>query len=475
MKRTVCVLLTGVLTLSLFAGCGKTEEPTVEQAKESPASAPSVTEALAQTQPAAEESGLLWDLHEENPVDDSYDFQRIYPGDFPPTSLSDYFEKNVLPDYVDRWVENGEILEVRLGFGDGAQMKHQGWVLFTGTPKTDTGWNTVDYQGKAAFCRSIHIQETDEKDCYHIPQSGARLPIPGLDDTSYEKYLNRNRQDLHNLWNPTDCTVENIQSAQLYVRELGKTFLLEDREKLDLLGSALSANWDEPNYSAPVGGQPNVLLITLEDGWQFQIETAPDGSPGTDAWSYQYLKMAPSLYELFSVPLEAKGYQKNGDGTVRLVWIWESDLGKFSYEITMNSDSRLLRDQMEGVSALDSYPDYSSTGYTYREDGLLQSRDRETELYHEQHTYEYDDRGNRIRIDHIMDGVPGVSTIVEYDEQNRMTAVIYQEPDGSVSLDANSYFWYDEAGLRHDYRYDEAENRVGDVPPTPDTPMRRNP
>ncbi len=465
MKKAICILLLSAMVLSLFAGCGKPEE--IQEETKTPAY--QASEASEETKGPAPEL----DLYEENPVDDSYDFQWLYPGKFPPTFLSIYFEKDVLPGYVSQWVENGEILELYLGAGDGGQIKHQGWVLFTGTPKTDTGWNTVEYEGESAFCRSIQIQETEEKDCYHVPQSGARLPVPGLDDTSYGNYLNRNRKDMHDLWNPTDCTVENIQSAELYVQELGQTFLLEEREKLDLLGRALSANWDEPNYPAPVCGQPNILLLTMEDGWQFQIETAPDGSSGTDAWFYQYLKMAPSLYELFSVPLEAKGYQKNGDGTVSLVWIRDSELGKYSYEITMDSDSRILRDQVEGISALDSVPNDSSTVYTYREDGLLQSRDRETEFGHEQHTYEYDDRGNRIRVNHTIDGIPGVSTIVEYDEQNRMTAVISQAPDGSVSLDANKYFWYDEAGFRHDYKYDAAEHRIGDVPPTPDTPMRR--
>jgi hypothetical protein len=49
-----------------------------------------------------------------------------------------------------------------------------------------------------------------------------------------------------------------------------------------------------------------------------------------------------------------------------------------------------------------------------------------------------------------------------YDEQNRLTAIIYHYRDGREGLPSgNSYFWYDEHGLRHSYGVDQDGHLVG--------------
>lgn len=62
-----------------------------------------------------------------------------------------------------------------------------------------------------------------------------------------------------------------------------------------------------------------------------------------------------------------------------------------------------------------------------------------------------------------------------YDEQNRLTAIIYHYRDGREGLSSgNSYFWYDDAGLRHAYGVDQEGNLIGGPEESDgDRPLRR--
>ena len=473
MKRTACVLLTGVLTLSLFAGCGKTEEPTVEQTKESLAFTPSVTEALAQTQPVTEKSGLLWDLHEENPVDDSLTIS-LDPND---PERHDCFESQVLPQYMERWADNAQILDKNIVGLNGEYI--YGWVLFSGTPKAETGWNTFLWEGQPAFCRRFLGRFTE--DAFHLEQSQAAAPLPTLDVPMHFFGEGHPAQERD---------LSDLRRAELYVRQLGRTFVITEPEKLEILGNGLvelSEHFGLLRFGGiPLEMEGNPLILDLGDRGQRQIMTDPDGSASTTAWRARIPVMAQSIFELFGVPLEPAGYSRDVQGNTVVELFAEPFLEReenFEREITVviSPDNHLV--SQTTVETMEN-GDYESTNteiqeFTYNAMGKPEIRRitvngvNSLETYHSERVerYTYDAQGRKIRTDFEHNGALEGYDLYEYDDQGRRTAVLWYLPDGTLGpASQQSYWWYDEDGLQYDYRYDNKGNVEGTPP---ETPVRR--
>ena len=139
MKRIIVFLLLAAL---LLGGCG-TRTPETE-ARE------------AQSRSTAAPGTETRDWSEPNAVDDGYSFQHdpeaYYEETGDDSGLSGLIEKTLLPEYVDRWVDGGEVLWMEfhgLSSGGNQSGTYYGWIAFTGTPKTELGWRTADYNGTA--------------------------------------------------------------------------------------------------------------------------------------------------------------------------------------------------------------------------------------------------------------------------------------------------------------------------------------
>ena len=154
MKRMVVPLL---LLALLLGGCGvrtpETESPETQ----------SVSTAVPNTE--------IRNCSEPNAVDDSYSFQHdptaYYEQTGDDSGLYGLITKNFLPEYVDRWVDGGETLWTEfhgLSSGGNQNGAYYGWIAFTGTPKTELGWRTADFNGTECYCRSIFIRELPNGD-----------------------------------------------------------------------------------------------------------------------------------------------------------------------------------------------------------------------------------------------------------------------------------------------------------------------
>lgn len=474
MKRTTCVLLTGALTLSLFAGCGKSEEPPREPAGAPTIATPAATEALVETQPVAEEAGLLWDLHEENPVDDSL----TIPLDPDDPERHDCFESQVLPQYMERWADNAQILDKNIVGLNGEYV--YGWVLFSGTPKEETGWNTFLWEGQPAFCRRFLGRFTE--DTFHLEQSQAAAPLPALDLPMHFFGEGHPAQERD---------LSDLCRAELYVRQLGKNFVITEPEKLEILGNGLvelSEHFGLLRFGGiPLEMEGNPLILDLGDRGQRQIMTAPDGSASTTAWLARIPLMAQSIFELFGVPLEAAGYSRDAQGNTVAKLVSEPLLETeedVTREITVviSPDNHLI--SQTTVETMEN-GDYESTNteiqeFTYNAMGKPETRcitvngvnSLQTYQIERVERYAYDDQGRKIRTDFEGDGASEGYELYEYDDQGRQIAVLWYLPDGTLGpASRQRYCWYDEDGLQYDYRYDDKGNVEGTPP---ETPVRRN-
>ena len=119
MKRWMGLFLLFSLSAGLLCGCGAVS------AMESPAAQP----------------GRDW--AEPDRVDDS--FSADYDDD---TDIEEWIRNDLLPTYVERWVEDGTILKTELkGYRGWDQSCWYGWVCFTGRPKTELGWRETEFEG----------------------------------------------------------------------------------------------------------------------------------------------------------------------------------------------------------------------------------------------------------------------------------------------------------------------------------------
>ena len=154
MKRIIVFLLLAAL---LLGGCG-TRTPETE-ARE------------AQSRSTAAPGTETRDWSEPNAVDDGYSFRHdpaaYYEETGDDSGLSGLIEKTLLPEYVDRWVDGGEVLWTEfhgLSSGGNQSGTYYGWIAFTGMPKTELGWRTADFNGTKCYCRSIFIRELPNGD-----------------------------------------------------------------------------------------------------------------------------------------------------------------------------------------------------------------------------------------------------------------------------------------------------------------------
>ena len=284
-----------------------------------------------------------------------------------------------------------------------------------------------------------------------------------------------------------------LASAELYVPQLGKSFVMTEETALRSLEKALSKEPDTVRITATgadFGEQETLcpLYLRFADGRRALLFTAGDGADGCADGSLLPCAVfgGESVFERFGVPLEAVGYTRNADGTTTVT---NSMGGGTSDGMTStaryDAQGRLVYWERVWTWANLGTTSFNTETVSYREDGKVASTlgcsdlSGSSEEYTTLTTYIYNERGNLTRINVEYDPTdvfgPGYYHELRYDEQNRLVAYVFHYADGREGLPSgNTYFWYTEDGQRCYYHVDTNGNLVGGPDGTSgDNPVRR--
>lgn len=314
-----------------------------------------------------------------------------------------------------------------------------GWIAFTGTPKQELDWMTVETTAGEVYCRSLCLLPGGEGGLYE--------PGPSFDMLPYE-YLRQTRDLGENgekdvIWLGTE--LKDLDSAELYVQQLNHSFLLRG-EGLDELKQMLAYGHLSGNGSCRTW---NPLYLNFQDGSHALVYTLSDGSDGVclyGQWAgYGYGK---TLFELFKVPMEAAGYSRH-DGllTARM----ESDdprltgVGCDTFWAEMDFrengpmlERRVMTDVLRGMRR--EYDEQGLLVHDFWWEGTPATVTRDS-------VYSYDENGRIQEIYTDSFGRGWERTCFDYDEQGRLTAEIHTDNDDPPGwTGGNIYYEYDVDG-----------------------------
>lgn len=450
-KKLVALLsLVALLLSSCASGEGASPAPESTAATAEPAAAA----AQAQESPA----GLVV-LPMEDPmagIDDSLSFSVELDFDSPgynqcmlenfkaayAEKLSVYFEDIEIDDISCR----GSILSGGL----------TGWFTFTAAPRPSSG-----IEPRELYCRSLNIYSGNEdRTLMEFERSYPMEPVEYLSQwPSYEELM----ADLDTMISASkEKKLSGLVEAELYVRQLDSRYILTDPEELEVLALSLSEN-DIGSADPASSCDNNPLYLRFEDGSSRLVLTAADGSNLCYAWGLWYAYMdSESIFQRFSVPLEAEGYETLPGGGVR------TTVNDYDFRVGQRIITVEYSAQGDPVSWL-----------TRQES----SGNQPAEILRR---YEYDTGRHRVKEEYLEDGELYTTTVYEYSgdllvrmEQRLSTGGMVYETYGYDELgrliEQNSYypnaiggpisssgaFWYDDQGYRHGYKEDENGNLVG--------------
>lgn len=460
MKRIIVFLLLAAL---LLGGCGtRTPEAEAPEAQSVSTAAPDA----------------LRDWSEPSAVDDSYSFQHdptaYYEQTGDDSGLYGLITETCLPEYVDRWVDGGEILWTEfhgLSSGGNQNGAYYGWIAFTGTPKTELGWRTADFNGTECYCRSIFIRELPNGDNTYTIVAAKSWPMEAVlvNDTVAAIGI----EDLF-----SGRMLPTLASAELYVPLLGQSFVMTEETALRSLEKALSKEADTVHITptgADFGEQETLcpLYLRFADGRRALLFTAGDGADGcTDGFNFGAVFGAESVFERFGVPLDAAGYTHNADGSTTVTNSFGADNSeRMMSTARYDAQGRLVYREQVWTWADRDDTDVHTDTVSYREDGkvtstLGRSNLGQSDEYTTLTTYIYNERGDLTRINVEYDPTdifgPGYYRELRYDEQNRLVAYVFHYADGREGLPSgNTYFWYTDEGQRCLYIVDADGNLIG--------------
>ena len=306
-----------------------------------------------------------------------------------------------------------------------------GWISFTGTPVKPINWRTVPSDKGAVYCRSVCVTR-DENGLPLALDSFDMMPIPKKDMTK-----NIGTEESPDwIWLKNEEKV--LASASLYVQQDGKTYTISDPAALEDLTLMLR----DSNIDSFDAGDPrfNPLYLTYTDGSHSLIFTAASGANAF--WQYgmwQGYQYGRTIFELFGVPLEAKGYTAH-DG-ILTAHMDSPDLSMLQWteiDFEENGDPverRVMSDMLRPAR------------YEYDEN---HNRVRETWWQGDTMTNEiantYAEDG---RILHSETHAGNMWSVVdyEYDELGRLTAEIHRDNDDAPGFTGgNIYYSYDADG-----------------------------
>ncbi len=307
-----------------------------------------------------------------------------------------------------------------------------GWISFTGTPVKPVNWRMVPSEKGTVYCRSVCVTR-DENGLPLALESFDMLPVPtkdmakniGTEENPDYVWLANERKD--------------IASVSLYVQQTGETYNISDQSSIEALSLMLKRNTidsfdvDDPRF--------NPLYITYTDGSHAMIFTAASGANAF--WQYgmwQSYQYGRTIFDLFGVPLEAKGYTKHDDIlTAHMVSPDQRLLKWTEMDFTENGDlieRRIMSEQLRKMRY-----EYDEEHHCVREtwwDGDVMSNEIIS-------TYAED---GRILHSETHTGNMWSITDYEYDAEGRLTAEIHRDNDDAPgATGGNIYYSYDAEGI----------------------------
>ena len=449
-KNLICVVL--LLAMLAVSGCGGREESSA------PAEAPGTAEAT--TLPAEEislvDDSLSFEFDPEDVLGGMNCFlQEQYPG-----LLEEYFDDF---RYVDSLMINNGLGEVITG-----------WVCFTGTPRAETGWQQTELNGEPVYCRSVNLRR----------ESGTRwvaersFPMEPLQQLiRYELIEGSGFGDFQQA--EYERRVQGLRSARLYVSDLGESYTLTEPTALRALETALTPiEGENPLNGLPAGcTHSDPIYLDFTDGSSALALIAGDGSNAVSLWDgvWEICNSNLSIYELFGVERQAAGYSRDAGGLTTTVittndyqsYGWDHEPVVLSRECVYDQNGCRVEERRSIVSA-DPRDWDRIAALDYRGEYEFDSQGRQTvkrdyqdNTLVETSTFAYDAGGLLIKWNISFPDGGGCFYTYDYDDQGRLTAIIYHFADGREGR-ANHFYWYDENGGRHEYAQDESGSPITD-------------
>ena len=337
--------------------------------------------------------------------------------------VSAVYEQQIAP-----YIRDFELVKFSLE-QSGATM---GWISFKGTPKKALDWRRIPTDDGELFCRSVLVTRDEQG-----------LPVVGesFDMLPYEKL--GNAKNIGTEQNPDWVWTKNerkpIASATLYVQQTGKDYTISDPADLETLTLMLRS--DEVSSFDRGDPRVNPLYLTFTDGSHGLAFTAASGANAVwicGEWQgYQYGK---TIFELFGVPLEAKGYtRRDGVLSSRLEEDADSMVQWVEYDWAENGnplERRVMSDQMR--PARYEYDEHNNRVRETWWEGDTMTRETVN-------TY---DKDGKILTSKTQNGGSGWMTAeYHYDAQGRLIEEIHQDSDDLPgAIGGNVYYAYDAEG-----------------------------
>ena len=465
MKIIMAVLLSMSL---LLTGCGAAAAPATEARGETQPVTSVGAQAAPETEEAVQAKAASFDLAEGETVDDSMTFRWYY--EYGKKDLDRYVAEDILPQYVEKWFQDGEILDQQIGLNIADSVS--GWVLIAGTPKEDMGWNSLERQGKTAYCRRIQVTHIPHSQNYHLEKTQA------MPDLRYPDSVVNPDITVHESIDDIGLRLPKILRAELYVRSLDRCFVLDDPEKLEILQKATTLPPQVRDWTfrggLPVEGVGNPLVLDLEGQGQRMFLTDPAGGAGSDLWSCHLLLMPMSIFDLFDVPLEPRGYSRDEKGNTLILHqsekAYESVRDQWEFQFTLDPRGNLI-DCLDLSRYDDPFMESrrARVTFTYDDQDRMTLQTWDSGENESRTEYSYDQRGRLCRRERIWGEYQEVY-IYEYDDQDRLTAKVGLDADGKENPSDTVCFWYDDQGGKHAFWFAHNGEPQGDPP---ETPIRR--
>lgn len=442
MRKTIIIIISAVLLLGTLSACGNEKE---------------LPQEIQETKALETEDCTGQNISEPNSIDDSYTFTVPEALDIP---ITKYFTENVLPEYARKWTSSGNIIDssVTANFAGNKALIY-GWVLLDGSAKAENNWRSLEVDGEQCYCRSIFAVGSGYGSQWQAKKSSYLKPAESIARTS------------GNL--EASCEIKGLQGAELYVNQLGQSYSINDAATLRRLEKALSRPtevFNPPSLPFSSAEFLNPLYLYFEDGSVRLVQTLGSGAPGNDCFGVGGIWGPESLFEIMGVPLEAEGYSKAEDGSVKLslnmpaTFTKDTGVTEYSFTVTALYDAE---GKLISIDSPDEHRENLFQQFLYDESGRLSRINTNVngELVNIEE-FQYDSLGLLLwRVSTSPDKNSGYYREYEYDSENRLIADIFYKLDGSEGgIESNVYYWYDESGVQHIYSFN-SDGSTNGVPP----------